>query len=277
MTARPSRNQWQKIDGWMETHTKRASPPYSDSDSQHSAVVALALAAARQLTRYPTHQPMTKKKGGKPSIAATSPSTSTIPSLSTSPPPPSSAASDPAPSLPLPHSVASSAPPPPLSKTCSPSAAPSAASVSAPASSSAVSALPALPSPPSAAAVYDCAVCGKHATKACTICLSTHYCSKECQVEDWPKDKRPCKEVAAATKKRVAEEEETRSKAAREAVTNHPLAPFAGKASFETCKNCMATHYCGKACQVKHWPVHKVPCKPGAGGDEPWHAARCTG
>ena len=32
------------------------------------------------------------------------------------------------------------------------------------------------------------------------------------------------------------------------------------RASF-TCTNCMATHYCSKACQVKHWPVHKDPCR----------------
>ena len=106
----------------------------------------------------------------------------------------------------------------------------------------------------------DCEVCGKRATKACTNCLNTHYCCKECQVQDWPKHKKPCKELAAALKKKIAEEEEARSKAARVAVTNPPCA-FCGKASFETCTNCMATHYCSKACQVKHWPVHKLPCK----------------
>ena len=78
-------------------------------------------------------------------------------------------------------------------------------------------------------------------------------------MEDWPKHKKPCKELAAATKKKYAEEE-ARSKAAREAVTNPPCA-FCGTASFETCTNCMATHYCSRACQLKHWPVHKIPCK----------------
>ena len=66
--------------------------------------------------------------------------------------------------------------------------------------------------------------------------------------------------AATKKKKKLAEEEEARSKAAREAVTNPPCA-FCGKASFETCTNCMATHYCSKACQVKHWPKHKIPCK----------------
>ena len=41
-------------------------------------------------------------------------------------------------------------------------------------------------------------------------------------MEDWAQHKKPCKEVAA-TKKKLAEEEEARSKAAREAVTNPTL------------------------------------------------------
>ena len=32
------------------------------------------------------------------------------------------------------------------------------------------------------------------------------------------------------------------------------------RASF-TCTGCGFTHYCSKACQLKHWPVHKIPCK----------------
>ena len=44
-------------------------------------------------------------------------------------------------------------------------------------------------------------------------------------MEDWPKHKKPCTDVAAAVMKRLAEEEETKIKADREAVTN-PLAFF---------------------------------------------------
>ena len=124
----------------------------------------------------------------------------------------------------------------------------------------------------------DCEFCGKRATKACTNCLNTHYCCKECQVQDWPKHKKPCKEVATLKKEeRVRQEallmrvfaedgeEEEEEEEARKAkyttdVWNPPCAAC-GKASVETCKNCMATHYCSKACQREHWPVHKLPCK----------------
>ena len=107
-----------------------------------------------------------------------------------------------------------------------------------------------------------------------------HCCSRACQAEHKAVHKTACKEAAALKKKKkkLAEEEdarikeaalrkelaaakkkeeEARSKAAREAVTNSPC-PFCGMASFETFT---ATHYCSKACQVKHWPVHKIPCK----------------
>ena len=32
------------------------------------------------------------------------------------------------------------------------------------------------------------------------------------------------------------------------------------KANF-SCTGCLNTHYCGKACQKKHWSEHKGPCK----------------
>ena len=44
-------------------------------------------------------------------------------------------------------------------------------------------------------------------------------------MEDWPKHKKPCRKVAAALQKRLAQEEEAKIKAARAAVTN-PLLPL---------------------------------------------------
>lgn len=38
----------------------------------------------------------------------------------------------------------------------------------------------------------SCPVCRKRATKACTGCDAISYCSKECQVENWPDHKKTC-------------------------------------------------------------------------------------
>ena len=38
-----------------------------------------------------------------------------------------------------------------------------------------------------------CLVCGKEGHKKCTNCYSRGYCSKECQVKDWPCHKEECK------------------------------------------------------------------------------------
>jgi hypothetical protein len=34
-----------------------------------------------------------------------------------------------------------------------------------------------------------------------------------------------------------------------------------GGGKLQECTRCRAVRYCGKECQVKHWPVHKAPCK----------------
>jgi len=45
-----------------------------------------------------------------------------------------------------------------------------------------------------------CAGCGKRGTlKACSRCKGRKYCSRECQLKDWPTHKAACKAAAAAT------------------------------------------------------------------------------
>ena len=34
------------------------------------------------------------------------------------------------------------------------------------------------------------------------------------------------------------------------------------------CSRCGTAHYCGKACQVKHWPVHKNSCRDSNGTED---------
>ena len=41
-----------------------------------------------------------------------------------------------------------------------------------------------------------CVICRKKNAKACSRCKSIHYCSKECQVHDWPIHKVLCREMA---------------------------------------------------------------------------------
>ncbi len=40
--------------------------------------------------------------------------------------------------------------------------------------------------------LYLC-ICGKNATKKCSNCKNAHYCSKECQKDDWNHHKIDCK------------------------------------------------------------------------------------
>ena len=40
-----------------------------------------------------------------------------------------------------------------------------------------------------------CKVCGKEGHKKCTNCYSRGYCSRECQMKDWPNHKEDCKKV----------------------------------------------------------------------------------
>ena len=80
------------------------------------------------------------------------------PTASATPPPPPSSPTSQQPPSPLPPATPPSAVDSPTTKSTSPS--------------------------PSAAA-HVCGYCGKPATKKCTRCKNTHYCSRECQTKDW--------------------------------------------------------------------------------------------
>ena len=138
-----------------------------------------------------THQPMTKKKEGKPPSAATDPSTSTFPSFSPSSPTPHSPAASASSSASARELVgvveggaswAESAPPPSKSVSSLSSATAAGAPVSPPSRTTTTSGGPAasaLPPPPrSAAAEHDCEVCGKPAASSCSSCGTTRYCTR---------------------------------------------------------------------------------------------------
>ena len=55
---------------------------------------------------------------------------------------------------------------------------------------------------------FKCGKCEKQAFKRCSKCKSIWYCSRECQVGDWPNHKKACNQKA----KELKEQEESRSK-----------------------------------------------------------------
>lgn len=52
--------------------------------------------------------------------------------------------------------------------------------------------------------VRTCQMCRKHGTdmKKCSICLAVRYCSKECQLANWPVHKEECKDLAIKREKK---------------------------------------------------------------------------
>ena len=42
---------------------------------------------------------------------------------------------------------------------------------------------------------FQCKVCNKTSTNNCAKCHSVQYCSKQCQLADWPNHKRLCRDI----------------------------------------------------------------------------------
>ena len=41
----------------------------------------------------------------------------------------------------------------------------------------------------------QCSVCGKESTSRCSKCKTVYYCSRECQLRDWPNHKQSCNKI----------------------------------------------------------------------------------
>lgn len=100
-----------------------------------------------------------------------------------------------------------------------------------------------------------CDYCAKYSPviKKCTKCKHVQYCSKECQTKHWPAHSTSCKAPLAGN-----------SAAPSTTLSNYSKCNFCGKmsGSLKKCKQCGEAQYCNKECQVKHWPRHKLECKP---------------
>ena len=104
--------------------------------------------------------------------------------------------------------------------------------------------------------------CREIGTLHCKGCLIKYYCGKECQTRDWSQHKGGCKEIAAMNKKKA--EDELAKKLAHDVQTL--CAAGCGEEALERCSLCAGAKYCGRKCQKKHWPEHKVVCKTAAEG-----------
>jgi TPR repeat protein len=102
--------------------------------------------------------------------------------------------------------------------------------------------------------------CREIETLHCKGCLIKFYCGKECQTRDWSQHKGGCKEIAAMNKKKA--EDELSNKLAHDIQTL--CAAGCGEEALERCSVCAGAKYCGRKCQKKHWPEHKVLCKVAA-------------
>lgn len=87
--------------------------------------------------------------------------------------------------------------------------------------------------------VSRCIVCAQPSDFTC-LCKKPKYCSRKCQVEDWPVHKLECKPHAFVGCKPCA---------------------VCKELSLFTCGDCKAPKYCTKACQVEDWENHKLECK----------------
>jgi hypothetical protein len=51
--------------------------------------------------------------------------------------------------------------------------------------------------------ISQCGLCGNTASDRCAKCSSVVYCSRQCQVDDWPKHKQVCTDVYCTLAKRI--------------------------------------------------------------------------
>jgi hypothetical protein len=81
----------------------------------------------------------------------------------------------------------------------------------------------------------------------CANCVTSRYCSKECQGKDWPMHKISCKESSSYKMKQQAAKEKEKKRAEEEAAEikagRNPPCAFCRGVSFETCSGCGFVHY----------------------------------
>ena len=88
-------------------------------------------------------------------------------------------------------------------------------------------------------------------TEQCTKCSKVEYCSEDCRTKHWPSHSRDCKTSKIG-----------KSSNFTDFLATKPRCSFCDNFSdaLKKCKRCGVAQYCGKECQTKDWPQHKMEC-----------------
>eukprot|EP00055_Hartaetosiga_balthica_P011510 m.52569 g.52569 ORF g.52569 m.52569 type:complete len:159 (+) comp7625_c0_seq1:162-638(+) len=91
-----------------------------------------------------------------------------------------------------------------------------------------------------------CAHCHQPGKFLCAACVSAVYCSRECQMKQWPYHSPYCLDVKQSPKQPV--------------VPQLRYCDVCRHIALITCGACESKFYCTKACQQKGWPSHRSEC-----------------
>jgi len=113
-----------------------------------------------------------------------------------------------------------------------------------------------------------CIRCGAPSSTQCSRCKNVSYCGKDCQREHWSTHKSSCKPQNQAPESQQKEVPPTpQSSSPGPEAAENPKAKSSARCiscgligSENLCSRCKCVSYCGKECQRRHWPAHKLVC-----------------
>ena len=96
--------------------------------------------------------------------------------------------------------------------------------------------------------------------KRCTTCFSAQYCNRECQKRHWKEHQLHCSKHSEDRLTSCRKPSDFEFKQNNDEIQK---CNFCSRVTndLKKCTRCLKVQYCGKTCQQKHWPDHKIMCK----------------